>query len=120
MSKSTKGPLPPRRKRMKRPERLQAARAWLSAYSGKDVVRGYARWFGTDLWCAVLELRMLGVKIDPKYAEAIKVKKKHHHSSAPPPRDAPSEGFGSEWDENLACIVGFTSGGAPYGTPWEP
>jgi hypothetical protein len=56
--------LGPRRKRMRRPVRLQAAVKWRSGYGGKDLVRGYARWFGVDLLCAIVELRMLGVEVD--------------------------------------------------------
>ena len=29
------------------------------------------------------------------------------------------EGYGVEYDENFAMIIGFTSGGAPYGLTWE-
>lgn len=59
-----RGNLGPRRKRLRRPARLQAAVQWKSGYGGKDVVRGYARWFGVDLLCAIVELRMLGVDVD--------------------------------------------------------
>ena len=59
--------LGPRRKRMRRPARLMAAVAWRSGYGGKNLVRGYARWFGVDLICAITELRMLGVAVDPEY-----------------------------------------------------
>jgi len=119
MSKSTKKPLPPKRKRMKRPARLRAARTWLTSYNGKDVVRGYMAWFGVDLRCAVIELRLLSVRIDPKYAGVIKVKRRKRRP-AQSPRDALPEGYGIEWDENFSFIAGFRSGGAPYGTPWEP
>ena len=56
--------LGPRRKRMQRQARLQAAVKWRSGYCGKNLVRGYARWFGVDLVCAITELRMLGVDVD--------------------------------------------------------
>jgi hypothetical protein len=59
--------LGPRRKRMRRPARLMAAVKWRSGYGGKHLVRGYARWFGVDLICAITELRMLGVAVDPEY-----------------------------------------------------
>ena len=49
---------------MQRPARLQAAVKWRSGYGGKDLVRGYARWFGVDRLCAITELRMLGVEVD--------------------------------------------------------
>jgi hypothetical protein len=59
--------LGPRRKRMRRPARLMAAVKWRAGYGGKNIVRGYARWFGVDLICAITELRMLGVAVDPEY-----------------------------------------------------
>jgi hypothetical protein len=59
--------LGPRRKRMRRPARLMAAVTWRAGYGGKNLVRGYARWFGVDLICAITELRILGVAVDPEY-----------------------------------------------------
>jgi hypothetical protein len=55
--------LGPRRKRMRRPARLQAAVKWRS---------GYARWFGVDLLGAIVELRMLGVAVDAEYEQQIR------------------------------------------------
>jgi hypothetical protein len=59
--------LGPRRKRIRRPARLMAAVKWRAGYGGKSIVRGYARWFGVDLICAITELRMLSVAVDPEY-----------------------------------------------------
>ena len=112
------GPLPPRRKRMARRGRLQAARHWLPNYEGKNLVRGYAKWFGVNLWCAVLELRMLGVEVDPGYADEIWASQ-NKPKTAKSPTEELSEGYGTEWDEDFSYIAGFTSGGAPFGTPWE-
>jgi type I restriction-modification system DNA methylase subunit len=53
----------PRRLRMTRPRRLQAARNWIPTYTGRDIVRGYRRWYGVDTVCAILELRMLGINV---------------------------------------------------------
>lgn len=64
--------LGPRRKRMRRPVRLQAAVKWRAGYGGKNIVRGYARWFGVDLVCAIVELRMLGVAIDTEYEQQVR------------------------------------------------
>lgn len=72
MAKRKKKPLPPRAKRMKRAGRLQSAKHWVPKYSGKNVVRGYAKHYGVDHLCAVLELRMIGVEIDPVYVEQLK------------------------------------------------
>jgi hypothetical protein len=64
--------LGPRRKRMRRPARLQAAVKWRAGYGGNHIVRGYARWFGVDLLCAMVELRMLGVAIDAEYEQQVR------------------------------------------------
>ncbi|MDA8194151.1 MAG: hypothetical protein M0Z53_09165 [Thermaerobacter sp.] len=50
----------PRRKRMRRSGRLQAGKTWLARYSGKHVVKAYAKNFGVDVECAIAELQMLG------------------------------------------------------------
>ncbi len=51
-----------------------AAVSSLRGYTGKNVVRGYARWFGVDLGCALLELWMLDVDVhvDPTYAARVR------------------------------------------------
>jgi hypothetical protein len=36
-------------------------------YTGKNILRGYCRHFAVDWRCAAAELKMLGVKIDPRY-----------------------------------------------------
>ena len=114
--------MPPRRKRMKRPARLQAARHWLPTFSGKNVVRGYPKWFGVDLGCAVLELGQLGVELDARYVQALRTTLQHRgkcRKPAEPAPDAIPDGYGREWDDNFAFIAGFTSGGAPFGVTWE-
>lgn len=58
---------------MKRPGRLQAAISFLPTFSGKNVVRGYARWFGVDLACALAELQILGIELDSVYVERLRV-----------------------------------------------
>ena len=64
----------PRRKRMKRPGRLSSARAtgWVEEYKGRNIIAGYSKWFAVDLLCALVELRLLGVKIDQGREEQIK------------------------------------------------
>ncbi len=57
---------------MQRPARLQAAAAWRAGYDGKNIVRGYARWFGVDLLCAIIELRLLGVAVDESYEQEVR------------------------------------------------
>lgn len=114
--------LGPRRKRMKRPARLQAARSWIASWRGKNVVRGYARWFGVDLLCAIIELSLLGIGLDAEYVESVRraaAARKPRAKARPEPPDPLPIGYGEWWDDNLFFIAGHTSGGAPYGTQWE-
>jgi hypothetical protein len=59
---------------MKRGGRLSSARAtgWVEEYKGKNIIAGYSKWFAVDLLCALIELRLLGVKIDQGREEQIK------------------------------------------------
>lgn len=112
----------PRHKRMKRTARLQAARHWLSAYTGKNIVRGYAKHFAVDLICAVKELEMLGNQFKPEYVDQLKrtiagqIEQKQERKRL----KAEQELFTSfESDDQFCYIAGYTSGGAPYGVTWE-
>jgi hypothetical protein len=57
---------------MNRERRLVAAVSFLRGFTGKTVVRSYARWFGVDLGCALLELQVLGVRVDPTYVDRVR------------------------------------------------
>ncbi|HEY6724144.1 MAG TPA: hypothetical protein VI197_08925 [Polyangiaceae bacterium] len=111
--------VPPRRKRMKRRGRLDAACRWLPKYSGKNVVRGYAKWFGVDLGCALKELEMLGVALDPVYVAQLRMTLQQIQRVAALAREQEEvpEGYGEDWDDDLEYIAGFTTGGAPFGVP---
>ncbi|MCR9209722.1 MAG: hypothetical protein NXI28_15935 [bacterium] len=52
---------------MKRAARLASAQSWLPKHTGKNVRRGYCKHFGVDWRCAAIELKTLGVTIDPEY-----------------------------------------------------
>jgi hypothetical protein len=64
----------PRRYRMTRQGRLSSARAtrWVEKYTGKNIIRGYSRWFAVDLLSAVTELRALGVPINQEREKQIR------------------------------------------------
>lgn len=117
----SKKPLSPRRKRMTRRGRLAAARHWLPKYTGKNVVRAYAKWFGVDLGCALKELQMLGIALNPVYVAQLRTTLQNASlrvvASADEEPEFP-EGYGEEWDDDFEYIAGFTSGGAPFGVPW--
>jgi len=125
--------LPPQRKRMKRPARparLQAARAWLAGFGGKKLVRSYARWFGVDLLCAVKELRMLGVELDPEYVlqlEATVANRAAARLASRAEHAVPMEAEESQWWETAeepfmspSVAKGDDVASAEMGTEWRP
>ena len=68
MAKSKKKKLlPPRVKRMQRPARLESAKKWIATYTGKHLLRSYCKHYAVDWRCAVIELKLLGIRIDPAY-----------------------------------------------------
>lgn len=117
-SKKKKQPLPPRRKRLTRAGRLPSAQAQRASFEGKNVVRGYAKWFGVDLLCAARELALLGVKLDASYLESLRVTVQNRRRKKQPTAvDDSASDFGQS-GEHFSFIVGHTSGGMPSGVPW--
>ena len=106
---------------MTREGRLTSARNWLVKFSGKNVVRSYANWFGVDLLCAVKELSLLGITIDPAYVAKLKTTLSSPKSRRrkQPVEESQSVGYGVDWDENFAYIAGRTEAGFSYGVTWE-
>ena len=52
---------------MDRPTRLRVAKKWIESYEGKNLLRGYCKHFAVDWRCAAVELKLLGVVLDPGY-----------------------------------------------------
>lgn len=114
----------PRRKRYNHKERLAKAPAWIKNYDGKNLIKGYANFFGVDKLCAIKELELSGVIILEEYKKQvtdahkrlIEERRKKKKEKEEPKIDE-SELIDS--DENFAFIAGYTSGGAPYGIAWD-
>ena len=114
----------PGHKRMRRTDRLQAAKHWLPTYKGKSNVSGYARRFTVDLLCAVMELEMLGNQFKPEYIDQLKRtiagQIEHKQQQKRKRLKEEEEMIASfESDDRFGYIAGYTSGGAPYGLTWE-
>ena len=110
---------------MTRQARLNSARAtrWVEKYGGKNIIKSYGKWFAVDPLCAVIELRMLGVKIAPGREDQIEATiearaaaRQRRKQSA---EQAEFEELYANSDHTFAYIAGYTPGGAPYGVTWE-
>ena len=115
-----KNPQGPKRKRMQRQSRLQAAKHWIPSYTGKNIIKGYQNWFGVDLCCAIHELKLLDVKVDEHFVnQALKSREQRIAMRQKKKCAVEVEDFSLDSDENFYFIVGYTRGGFPYGTTWE-
>ncbi|CAN5760641.1 hypothetical protein BH20ACI3_BH20ACI3_25060 [soil metagenome] len=119
MSKST-----PRRLRMNRAARLRSAKHWLPTYTGRDVVKGYRKWYGVSSVCAIIELRQLGFEVDEqrlvqaKRTEESKARERARKRQQRAEKRAAEDAL-VESGENFAYIAGCTEWGFPYGVTWE-
>ena len=102
-------------------QRLQNAALWLLTVdcTGKRLVHAYKKKYHTDLLCSIKELRMLGIEISADYEEAV-ARSLSNRIEQKRQKKAESDLMVESWtDANFAYIVGYTSGGAPYGISWE-
>jgi hypothetical protein len=106
------------RKTLSRARRLQRAKQWLAAYRGKNLVRGYKKWFGVDDVCAVVELRMLGVDLPDARLEQARRNEQARAAHRARQKEKYARSI-RECDDEFAFIVGYTEGGAPYGVTWD-
>ena len=110
---------------MNRAARLQSAKHWLPTSTGRDVVKGYRKWYGVSSVCAIIELRQLGIEVDEKRLVEAKrteeskalerIRKKQQRAE----KRAAEDALLVESDENFAYIAGYTEWGFPYGVAWE-
>jgi hypothetical protein len=111
------------RKTLKREYRLRSAKDWIKTYSGNNVVKGYSKKYSVDKLCAVKELAMIGFEISEEYEnqlrKSLKSLKQQRLSLKKKREDELNALCGFESDENFAIILGYTSGGFPYGVTHE-
>lgn len=109
---------------LSRNARLEAASQWLTTYTGKRIVRSYAKWFRVDRATALHDLQLLGVDIDPRYLQSVLADKRQRAkleklSATDLQQSTPLELYGVDYDENFAFIAGETEAGFPFGVSWE-
>ena len=103
---------------MKRNQRLLSSKEWMENYRGKNMVRGYAKWYGVDLICAIRELRLNGILIDEDYEKkvrlSIEAKRKARELIKEKKLESLEDVEIEASDETFAFISGYTSGGAAF------
>jgi hypothetical protein len=113
----------PRYKKFSKEQRINAAKSWIEKYNGKNLVKGYNKHFAVDLLCAVKELEILGIKIEPEYIEQLKQQKQAQENKRIKEKKLKEElelfEKYPDSDDNFYYIAGYTNGGAPYGVKWE-
>jgi hypothetical protein len=108
----------PKRKRLRKQERLNSALEWIKGYDGKNIISGYAKWFGVDEICAIIELKTIGTSIPEQIEKQIidshnaRIEQKRIDKENRKKRDDISV---IDSDDDFAYIVGYTPGGFPYG-----
>lgn len=103
--------------------RLRSAKDWIKTYSGNNIVKGYSKKYSVDKLCAVKELRMIGIEISEEYERqlinSMEAIRQQRLSFKKKREDELNAECGFESDENFAMILGYTSGGFPYGVTHE-
>ncbi len=104
---------------LKKEYRLLSAKNWIKTYSGNNVVKGYSKKYSVDKLCAIKELRSLGFEISEIYENQLQKSmesNKLQRLSAKKKKENELNNICSyESDEFFAMIIGYTSGGFPYG-----
>jgi hypothetical protein len=113
----------PKRKGMKREGRIKAAKYWIPRYEGKNIIKGYSKYFGVNKLCAIKELEMLGYNFKPEYIMQVKesLKAQERLKQEHKLRKKQSESLNDyiDYNETFYFIAGYTSGGTPYGVTRE-
>lgn len=91
----------------------------MKTYSGKDVVRGYRKWYGVSTVCAIFELRQLGFTVSEDRLAQARVTEEQTARRRAARKEAARSEENPDSDLNFAFIAGYTEGGAPYGVTWD-
>lgn len=115
----------PKAHKYKRKQRLMKAKTWIKTYKGKKIHHGYAKYFGVNKVCAILELEMLEIEIPEHIKDGVKRSKEDKRIRTDKRKKEKEKEkeylgeFGVDFDDHYAYIAGYTSGGAAFGITWE-
>ncbi len=109
-------------KAARRAARIRMARKWLPSYTGTDLVRDYRKVFKIDVLTALNDLVKIGA-LTPEQAEVKRQAEQKRQEQLRREREAKTQlsiyDRFPDSDDHFYFIVGYTSGGAPYGVTWE-
>jgi hypothetical protein len=106
--KRKKKQLGSRRKRMERSARVRSAVSWLKQFSGKNVLRGYCEHYGVDWRCGAIELKLLGIELDPDYLKQREVTEQKLANSRKQRRKAQTtEQMSERWYEHDSSLEAY-------------
>jgi len=110
----------PRRKRFNKKQRIESGKNWIPKYEGKNLIKGYSKWYGVNLITAILELREIGVEISQEYERNVRnsindrIQKTKELKRLRNKSSSPKQNLG--WaDCEFEIVAGYTSNGFPYG-----
>lgn len=107
----------PKRKKLNALARLKCAENWIKSYHGKNIISGYAKWFGVDKICAIKELKKMNVLIPVDTENQIRQSHKSQikfKANRKKEKELESS-TGIDSDDNFSFIVGYTACGLPFG-----
>lgn len=118
--------MPKKKKKQTKAERhdacIRKARQWVLNYQGSHIVRAYRKRFGLDTTCALNDLEEIGILSPEKLAELRKAEQVRLEQRRCEREEKKKQAF-YDWfpnsNDTFYYIVGYTSGGAPYGVTWE-
>jgi hypothetical protein len=107
---------------MNRAQRLQCAPSWLATQTGRTPVqtaKAYRKRHGVDWPCAVQELSLLGVNLDPGWVAQLYRSLEGAQRARRQRRESQEQAWDLDSDHYFAYIAGYTPGGAAFGITWE-
>lgn len=102
--------------------RIRKARQWVLTYQGSHIVRAYRKRFKVDVTCALKDLGEIGALSPEKLAEMQRAEQIRLEQRQREREEKRLQAFYDQFpnaSDDFYYIVGYTSGGAPYGVTWE-
>ena len=118
--------MPKKKKKQTKTERhdtrIRKARQWALTYQGSHIVRAYRKRFKVDVTCALKDLGEIGALSSEKLAEMQRAEQIRLEQRRREREEKRLQAFYDRFpnsSDDFYYIVGYTSGGAPYGVTWE-